>query len=235
MPVNYLVCSNVCTGPKTSKAQAWVWRRLTASCGNTVAAFGLKLNWTREQRFTSLSGVLPQVPRRTNSRLGRPSYRRADMIQGPIEILLVEDNPDDVELTLHSLRKENLANHIHVVRDGEEALEFLFSNDIHGERSLENPPRLILLDLKLPKVDGMEVVRRIKGDDRTKTIPVVILTSSKEERDLVRGYDLGTNSYIQKPVDFDQFRETIKKVGLYWLVINQVICEGSGQTTAEAT
>jgi two-component system, response regulator len=156
------------------------------------------------------------------------------MTQRPIEILLVEDNPDDMELTLHSLRKENLANNIHVVRDGEEALEFLFSESTHSERSLESL-KLILLDLKLPKVNGMEVLRRIKEDERTKSIPVVILTSSKEERDLVKGYGLGVNSYIQKPVDFDQFRETIKSVGLYWLVINQVVCEGSGQTTAKGT
>jgi len=142
------------------------------------------------------------------------------MTQRQIEILLVEDNPDDVELTLHSLRKENLANNIHVARDGEEALDFLFCNGIHADRSFERP-RLILLDLKLPKVDGMEVLKRVKADARTKAIPVVILTSSKEERDLVTGYGLGANSYIQKPVDFDQFRDTVKNVGLYWLVINQ--------------
>src|SRR5271157_700623 len=143
------------------------------------------------------------------------------MTSRQVEILLVEDNPDDVELTLHTLRKEKLANNIHVARDGEEALEFLFCNGAHANRIFEYPPKLILLDLKLPKVDGMEVLKRLKGDARTKTIPVVILTSSKEERDLVNGYGLGANSYIQKPVDFDQFRDTIKKVGLYWLVINQ--------------
>ena len=138
-----------------------------------------------------------------------------------IEILLVEDNPDDMELTLHALRKENLANNIHLARDGEEALEFLFCNGVHADRTFERPPKLILLDLKLPKVDGMEVLKRLKGDVRTRTIPVVILTSSKEERDLVQSYGLGANSYIQKPVDFDQFRQTVKSVGLYWLVINQ--------------
>lgn len=138
-----------------------------------------------------------------------------------IEILLVEDNLDDVELTLHALRKENLANHIHVARDGEEALEFLFCCGVHAGRSFDHPPKLILLDLKLPKVDGMEVLKRLKADPRTRTIPVVILTSSKEERDLVQGYGLGANSYIQKPVDFDQFRNTVKSVGFYWLLINQ--------------
>ena len=143
------------------------------------------------------------------------------MTERQIEILLVEDNNDDVELTLHALRKENLANSIHVARDGEEALDFLFCNGAHAERSFNHPPRLVLLDLKLPKVDGMEVLRRLKADPRTSTIPVVILTSSKEERDLVSGYSLGANSYIQKPVDFEQFRETVKTAGLYWLVINQ--------------
>jgi two-component system, response regulator len=139
-----------------------------------------------------------------------------------VEILLVEDNPDDVELTLHALRKEKLANNIHVARDGEEAMEFLFCSGSHAARSFERPPRLVLLDLKLPKVDGMEVLKRLKADPRTKAIPVVILTSSKEERDLINGYGLGANSYIQKPVDFEQFRDTIKNVGLYWLVINQL-------------
>jgi two-component system response regulator len=139
-----------------------------------------------------------------------------------IEILLVEDNPDDVELTLHTLGKEKLANKIHVARDGEEALEFLFCTGQHAGRRYEQPPRLVLLDLKLPKVDGMEVLKQLKGDARTRSIPVVILTSSKEERDLIKGYGLGANSYIQKPVDFEQFRETIKAIGLYWLVVNQI-------------
>ena len=110
---------------------------------------------------------------------------------------------------------------IFVVRDGEEALDFLFCRGAFAERSFEHPPKLVLLDLKLPKVDGMEVLKQIKSDPRTKTIPVVVMTSSKEERDLVASYHLGANSYIQKPVDFDQFRETVKTVGLYWLVINQ--------------
>jgi two-component system, response regulator len=143
------------------------------------------------------------------------------MPERQVEILLVEDNKDDVELTLHALRREKLANHIHVARDGEEALEFLFCNGAYSERSFDHPPRLVLLDLKLPKVDGMEVLKRLKEDPRTRTIPVVILTSSKEERDLVNGYGLGANSYIQKPVDFEQFLDTVKNVGLYWLLINE--------------
>ena len=138
-----------------------------------------------------------------------------------VDILLVEDNEDDVELTLHALRKENLANNIQVVSDGEEALDFLFCRGPFADRAVCHAPRLVLLDLKLPKVDGLEVLRQLKADPRTKTIPVVILTSSKEERDLIEGYKLGTNSYIQKPVDFDQFRDTVKRVGLYWLVVNQ--------------
>ena len=143
------------------------------------------------------------------------------MPERQIEILLVEDNDDDVELTLHALRKENLANSIQVARDGEEALEFLFCNGNHADRVSAPPPKLVLLDLKLPKVDGLEVLRRLKGNPKTMTIPVVILTSSKEERDLIISYGLGANSYIQKPVDFEQFRETVKSVGLYWLLINQ--------------
>jgi CheY-like chemotaxis protein len=138
-----------------------------------------------------------------------------------VDILLVEDNQDDLELTLHALRKERLANRIQVSRDGEEALDFLFCRNSFAERSPDQPPRLVLLDLKLPKVDGMEVLKQLKADARTRTIPVVILTSSKEERDLVSGYNLGVNSYIQKPVDFDQFRETVKRVGMYWLLVNQ--------------
>jgi len=138
-----------------------------------------------------------------------------------VEILLVEDNPADVELTLHALRRNNLANRIHVARDGEEALDFLFCRGPHSTRSFDNPPRMVLLDLKLPKVDGLEVLRQLKGDSRTKAIPVVILTSSKEDRDMVSGYQLGVNSYIQKPVDFTAFRETIKQLGLYWMVVNQ--------------
>jgi two-component system, response regulator len=143
------------------------------------------------------------------------------MNSSEVDILLIEDNRDDAELALHALRRENLANNIFVARDGEEALEFIFCSGAFTQRSFDRPPKLILLDLKLPKVDGMEVLNRLKSDARTRTIPVVIMTSSKEERDLVKGYGLGVNSYIQKPVDFDQFRETVKQVGLYWLVTNQ--------------
>jgi len=146
------------------------------------------------------------------------------------EILLVEDNPKDVELTLHALRKENLCNRIHVARDGEEALDFLFCRGTHSNRSFDHPPKLVVLDLKLPKVDGLEVLREIKKDMHTHAIPVAILTSSKEDRDLVDSYKYGVNSYIQKPVDFDQFRETVKQLGLYWLVVNQTPPAGAFAT-----
>jgi two-component system, response regulator len=137
------------------------------------------------------------------------------------DILLIDDDEADVELALHALRENKLVNHIHVLRDGEEALEYLFGPGREERLGSGHMPKLILLDLKLPKVDGIEVLRRIKSDPETKFTPVVILTSSKEERDLVRGYDLGVNSYIRKPVDFDQFREMVRQVGLYWLVTNQ--------------
>jgi two-component system, response regulator len=140
-----------------------------------------------------------------------------------LDMLLVEDNQDDMDLALHALRREKLANRIFVVRDGEEALDFLFCRGPFAERSFDYPPKLVLLDLKLPKIGGLEVLKQIKSDPRTKTIPIVIMTSSKEERDLISGYNLGANSYIQKPVDFDQFRETVKTVGLYWLVTNQAV------------
>lgn len=141
------------------------------------------------------------------------------MAQEPLEILLVEDNPTDVELTLHTLKKHNLANGVQVVRDGAEALDFIFGTGTHAGH---NPrPKLILLDLKLPKVDGLEVLRRIRGDERTRTIPVVALTSSREERDIVESYRLGVNSYIVKPVDFTQFVEVVRQLGLYWLLLNQ--------------
>lgn len=143
------------------------------------------------------------------------------MVANEVEILLVEDNPSDEELTVHALRKENLANRIHVVRDGEEALDFIFCRGMYEGRTFEAPPRLILLDLKLPKVEGLDVLRQIKKDARTEPIPVVVLTSSREESDLIESYKMGVNSYIQKPVDFDQFRKTVQQVGLYWLVVNQ--------------
>ena len=138
-----------------------------------------------------------------------------------VEILLVEDNPDDLELALFALKRGNLANRIHIARDGEEALDFLFCRGAHTERTFEHPPKVVLLDLKLPKVDGLEVLREVKTDHRTRSIPVVVMTSSKEQRDMVEGYQLGVNSYIQKPVDFDEFREIVNKLGFYWLVINQ--------------
>jgi two-component system response regulator len=143
------------------------------------------------------------------------------MIENPIEILLVEDNPNDVELTLHALKKNNLANYIHIVRDGAEALDYLFGTGAYAGRNINLAPRVILLDLKLPKVDGLEVIRRIKSTKSTRLIPIVVLTSSREERDIVESYQLGVNSYITKPVDFEQFTEAVRQLGLYWLLLNQ--------------
>ncbi len=135
-------------------------------------------------------------------------------------ILLVEDNPDDVELTLLSLKKHNISNEVVVVRDGAEALDYLFTTGAYADRDRSIMPTVILLDLKLPKIDGLEVLRRIRADERTKLFPVVILTSSKEEQDMINGYKLGANSYFRKPVDFTQFIEAARNLGLYWLVIN---------------
>ena len=141
------------------------------------------------------------------------------------EILLIEDNPDDVEITLRAFQKYHLANKIHVVRDGEEALECLFGTGRYAEQSACLNTRLILLDLKLPKVDGLEILERCKSDPRTKNIPVVVLTSSREERDLIESYNLGVNSYVVKPVDFSQFLEAARQLGLYWIVLNQLPSE----------
>ena len=143
------------------------------------------------------------------------------MIANDVEILLVEDNPNDVELTMHALRKNNIVNRVEVVRDGAEALEFLFANGMFVGRDINHHPRVILLDLKLPKIDGLEVLRRIKADPRTQPIPVVVLTSSREESDLVESYHLGVNSYIRKPVDFEQFTEAVRTIGMYWLLLNE--------------
>ena len=137
------------------------------------------------------------------------------------DILLVEDNPNDAELTLRALKKTRVANEIHVVRDGAEALEFLFGEGAYALRAGSALPRVVLLDLKLPKVDGLEVLRRVKGDPRTKAVPVIVLTSSREESDLVASYHLGANSYIVKPVDSDKFFEAVHQIGLYWLLLNE--------------
>jgi two-component system, response regulator len=138
-----------------------------------------------------------------------------------IEILLVEDNPNDAELAIRALKKHNLANRVHIARDGVEALDFIFAAGPYSGRDINHHPKVILLDLKLPKVDGLEVLRKIKSDERTKVIPVVILTSSREERDLVESYKLGANSYITKPVDFESFVKAVSELGLYWLLLNQ--------------
>jgi CheY-like chemotaxis protein len=136
-------------------------------------------------------------------------------------ILLVEDNPDDEALTLRALKKNNIQNEVVVARDGVEALDYLFGTVSYAGRDTKVVPQVVLLDLKLPKVDGLEVLKRIRADERTKLLPVVILTSSNEEKDLTAGYGLGANSYIRKPVDFNQFAEAVRQLGLYWLVLNE--------------
>ena len=138
-----------------------------------------------------------------------------------VDILLVEDNPQDLELTQRALRKANLTHRTHVARDGAEALEFIFCEGAYAERNITETPKVIFLDLKLPKVDGLEALARIKSDARTRNIPVVVLTSSKEQSDVVRSYDLGVNSYIVKPVNFESFVEAVQELGMYWLLRNQ--------------
>jgi len=143
------------------------------------------------------------------------------MSDNEIEILLVEDSPDDLEMALRALRKAHLTNRIQVARDGAEALDFIFGTGAHVGRKVENGPKVILLDLKLPKVDGLEVLRRVKGDPRTRKIPVVVLTSSKEQPDVTECYNLGVNSYIVKPVNFESFAGAVAELGMYWLLLNQ--------------
>jgi CheY-like chemotaxis protein len=138
-----------------------------------------------------------------------------------IEILLVEDNPADLELTLRALKKNNIANKVQVAEDGEVALDFLFGQGQFAGRNTDNKPKVVLLDLKLPKVDGLEVLRTIKADPKTQAIPVVVLTTSKQESDIIESYRLGVNSYIVKPVDFEKFVESVKELGMYWLLMNQ--------------
>ncbi len=142
-------------------------------------------------------------------------------IDSSVDILMVEDNADDEALTLHELRKYHLTNRIQVVRDGQEALEYVFCTGRYATRDIKDQPHVILLDIKLPLIDGLEVLRRIKQDQRTRTVPVVMLTSSREERDLIESYRLGVNSYIVKPVDFDQFKESARSLGMYWLLLNR--------------
>jgi two-component system response regulator len=136
-------------------------------------------------------------------------------------ILLVEDNPDDEELALLAFQKSNVANEVVIARDGEEALDYLFGTGTYAGRDVGVLPQVVLLDLKLPKIDGLEVLQRVRADPRTKRLPVVVLTSSKEEQDLIESYDLGANSYVRKPVDFDQFVDSVKHLQLYWLVLNE--------------
>jgi CheY-like chemotaxis protein len=143
------------------------------------------------------------------------------MVPDPVELLLVEDNLNDLELTMRALQRYNLANRMHVARDGAEALDFIFCTGPYADRRIDDRPKVVLLDLKLPLVDGLEVLRQIRSEERTKHLPVVVLTSSREEQDLTESYDLGVNSYIVKPVDFVQFTEAVRQLGLYWMLLNE--------------
>ncbi|MFC1569712.1 response regulator [bacterium] len=148
-------------------------------------------------------------------------------------ILLVEDNPDDEELTIRTLKKHNILNDIKVVRDGSEALDFLFCTGDYADRDTQTNPVIVMLDIKLPKINGLEVLRRIRADERTKWLPVVILTSSDEERDLIESYKLGANSYVRKPVNFIQFQQAVEHLALYWVLLNEVVQSSKEQTSSQ--
>jgi two-component system response regulator len=138
-----------------------------------------------------------------------------------LEILYIEDNPSDIELTLRALKKHNVANSVQIIKDGEEALEYIFATGRYANRDKMEKPKVILLDLKLPKVGGLEILKRLKAEEQTKTIPVVVLTSSREEKDMIESYNYGVNSYVVKPINFDSFSEAVSALGLYWLLINE--------------
>jgi two-component system, response regulator len=143
------------------------------------------------------------------------------LVETEIDVLLIEDNLSDAELTIHELRRRRFANRIHVIGDGAEALDFIFCRGKYHSRSFASPPKVILLDMKLPKVDGLAILKAIKADPRTRATPVVVMTSSSEQRDLIESYQLGVNAFIQKPVDFDDFRRVIERIGMFWLAVNQ--------------
>lgn len=173
--------------------------------------YGLKERLMKELPSTSVY----------QSQTKRISEREIDMDLNEVEILLVEDNPTDAELTMRALKKNNLTNKLVWVKDGAEALDFLFANGTYADRSQADLPKLVLLDLRMPKVDGLEVLQKIKADEKTKKIPVVVLTSSKEDEDIVESYELGVNSYVSKPVEFDEFTEAVSTLGLYWILLNK--------------
>src|SRR5215471_4295678 len=178
------------------------WPRCNGLSTGMVVLYGPKVQSRRAQRFTS--------------RCGRRRFRKRRSDMDNNVILLVEDNPDDEQLTLRALKKNNISNEIIVARNGVEALDYLFGTGAYAGRNLSAMPQVVLLDLKLPKLDGLEVLRRVRADERTKLLPIVILTSSNEEMDRVNGYGLGANSYVRKPVDFSQFTEAARQLGLYW-------------------